>query len=1140
MNLARLQRFGTFSAAACTSTSSGTGSRLRTFSSGAAATVTMFNVDVPRHQQCLQGPAHGQCQCEQALADLEHCCEDMCYPATTFTTTATTSTTPTTTMTTSETTTTATTTITTTATTTATTTILPQCSCNECIECDRKPDCSFAEVLNKEFEFDRIPAGQLIDGQVPEGWHLVNDLGSATVRRSSTSASATASPTSGAGQELFLSAGTLKQTLDRGSIVPLPQRGETYVLSATVSVEAGHIFQGGTISLMSGTQILASRTLQRGYIGSSGGGSSPIAEARMEASIEVSATPSQDLPEPFAIALDVLQSDTRIDMTLFDNIQLCKRTNECSPRYPQCQRAEINLVLLVDVSGSIGNVQGSLVKATGIVDSLYSKMHSDPPPAGIDRDQISQIKISVFIFHKGAAECVLLREPLVNSSQAIVRSKVELSAQNVPLNAATTIGEAVKSLTVLTEFGALWREGADMTTIILVSDGDPEKETESVQTFNAYMQQFKNYVDTRCADKYWLCDSGDQCIHQDRVCDSNAFIDCEDGSDESERHCAALSNATSSAAPGGGSAAATTAGPPAGVAVCGDTEWTCRGGTIACIQSYFLCDQYNDCSDGSDEEATMCAALGLSNSAEADPLLAVCRARGSQVHMCGKGDPSGPPCIPKALTCDGVLDCGDGSDESETTCPPPPTTTLAPTTAAATTIHAQDRFCQQRNSPVFMCATSISVFSSLPCIPGTFLCDGISDCMDGSDEAPSVCTPESAGGGAGTTAAPSGAGGDGGAPAALTTTASPNATVDAAAWTTCTGKVGSDGAPCWCGNDCHECSMLDGEMKNCKVCKNSKFLFNRRCLEDENDCTKWTSVHGTFVVSGSGKFNRKCTRRFEEETQCTGRTSSQGLECWCGGNCHSCEYVHGDFWGTMPAVAGECQSCKNGMALHEGDCVPVEECAAMAREVSGKGKFGLVCEEPNPILSSITAGESVGCTGKVADSTGDPCWCGGSCHKCSYTVGSTAAGAAVKEDKVCTMCKNGKVLLDNGECAARADCAGSVNGVGKFGLTCNVADAGGGVVGGGGGGMLVCDGTSLVGSGGDCSCDMLVHPSGVPLQGCDTCSFNIDGSGARCITCKALLFASAAGGCVSADQCLALDGTPSIADGSFVRTCTPP
>jgi hypothetical protein len=1091
-NRPRLQQFGGYSSAACLAVGSGTA--LRTFSTGTAAASTMFNVDAARNQQCLQGPAHGLCQCDQQLVELEECCEEMCYPETTFTTTPTTSTTPTTTATTTQTSVTVTTTITTTATTTPTTTILPQCGCGECIECDRKPDCNFAEILNANFELDRVSDGQQINGKVPGGWTVIGSGASATTRRDGTP---TTSNIGAHNMELFLSAGTVQQTLDRGSIVPLPQGGETYVLSASVSVEIGHIFQGGTLSLFSGTTLLASRTLDRGYIGANA--NNLISEARMTATIEVSATPATDLSDPFTLQLEVPQSTTLQDMTLFDNIQLCKRTNACSPRYPQCERANVNLVLLVDVSGSIGNVQGSLVKATGIIDALYENMHKDPPPPGIDRDQIKDIKVSLFVFHSGAAQAILLRQPLVNSSYAIIRQRVELSAQNVPLNAATTIGEAVKSLTVLAEFDALWREGADMTSIILVSDGDPEKYTENMQTFTSKMESFQAYVETKCADGKWLCDSGSQCIARDRVCDSQAYIDCEDGSDESERHCGSGAPIGGDGGASAGNGTATTAAPSA----CGASEWQCfwdRGGAGGeCIQSYFRCDGYNDCTDSSDENPTMCATLAAAALSD-DPLLAVCQSRGTQVHMCGSSDPSisGPPCIPTSLVCDGVLDCGDGSDETPTLCPDPPTTSAAATQTP--TVPPQQQFCQQRNSPVFMCTSSVSVFSALPCIPGTFLCDGIEDCMDGSDESAGVCTPEAQ------------------APVVETST-----------YTTCFGKTGSDQKDCWCGDNCHTCSMQDGEMYACKVCKNAHFLLNDRCLTDESECTKWTSAQGTFAVQGQGKFGRTCERTYDSTNTCEGKISSQGLDCWCGKGCHMCAYTHGDVWGTMPAVAGECHSCKNSLALHEGKCIEQAECSTLGLTVTGKGKFGLECAAHT--VAAEPTGKTTVCTGKKVsayyleeDANQDgktACWCGGNCHQCFYRP------FAKKSEYTCTQCKNGHTLF-NGKCVSRAACQAAapgnmVEGTGKFGLVCNADSSSEDLAVPKG---LICEGNVLAGSGGFCSCDMLVVPSGAPLSGCDACAFNADGSGARCIVCSTPLFAAGFGGCITEDECIVSGGTP--------------
>jgi hypothetical protein len=100
-------------------------------------------------------------------------------------------------------------------------------------------------------------AGQRLDGKVPHAWELVGGVGSATSRRRHHASS---------DQELFLSAGTLRQVLDRGSNPPLPKLGHTYVLTVTVAVDAGRSFQGATVTLGAGNSTLASRSLGRDFI----------------------------------------------------------------------------------------------------------------------------------------------------------------------------------------------------------------------------------------------------------------------------------------------------------------------------------------------------------------------------------------------------------------------------------------------------------------------------------------------------------------------------------------------------------------------------------------------------------------------------------------------------------------------------------------------------------------------------------------------------------------------------------------------------------------------------------------------------------------------------------------------------------
>ncbi|XP_050572817.1 LOW QUALITY PROTEIN: SCO-spondin-like [Cygnus atratus] len=116
---------------------------------------------------------------------------------------------------------------------------------------------------------------------------------------------------------------------------------------------------------------------------------------------------------------------------------------------------------------------------------------------------------------------------------------------------------------------------------------------------------------------------------------------------------------------------------------CPDSEFACRT-SGHCVPGAWLCDNEDDCGDGSDE---------------------VCAPRcAPHQHRCAGGQ-----CVPWGARCDGVPDCSDGSDERG--CPPP---ACAP--------------------PEFRCASG-------RCIPRARVCDGELDCgfADDSDEA--GCSP---------------------------------------------------------------------------------------------------------------------------------------------------------------------------------------------------------------------------------------------------------------------------------------------------------------------------------------------------------------------------------------------------------------
>ena len=115
-----------------------------------------------------------------------------------------------------------------------------------------------------------------------------------------------------------------------------------------------------------------------------------------------------------------------------------------------------------------------------------------------------------------------------------------------------------------------------------------------------------------------------------------------------------------------------------GIGVCDlAIEFACVSG--GCINATWVCDQAEDCYDGSDEGNCTCS---------------------EDQFTCGDGT-----CIPGTYTCDYVYDCEDFTDEinADCTCDP-----------------ASEFGCEVAG-----------------CINSTWVCDGENDCFDGSDE--SIC-----------------------------------------------------------------------------------------------------------------------------------------------------------------------------------------------------------------------------------------------------------------------------------------------------------------------------------------------------------------------------------------------------------------
>ncbi|XP_044727187.1 prolow-density lipoprotein receptor-related protein 1 isoform X2 [Chrysoperla carnea] len=175
-----------------------------------------------------------------------------------------------------------------------------------------------------------------------------------------------------------------------------------------------------------------------------------------------------------------------------------------------------------------------------------------------------------------------------------------------------------------------------------------------------------------CSPQQFTCKETGRCIPLSWTCDRQYDCGGDDKSDESE-NCKEQE--------------------------CFATEFTCHN--KHCIPLEFYCDGDDDCQDGSDEK-------GCEEHCNTD------------THFYCAADDT---CLKHSVKCNGIYDCSDGMDEYK--CPPGQFVPSTNTDEDPFDIHNYGEVCASHQ---FKC------HSRTQCIQAIFRCDGVQDCVDGSDE----------------------------------------------------------------------------------------------------------------------------------------------------------------------------------------------------------------------------------------------------------------------------------------------------------------------------------------------------------------------------------------------------------------------
>ncbi|XP_017067464.1 basement membrane-specific heparan sulfate proteoglycan core protein isoform X4 [Drosophila eugracilis] len=210
---------------------------------------------------------------------------------------------------------------------------------------------------------------------------------------------------------------------------------------------------------------------------------------------------------------------------------------------------------------------------------------------------------------------------------------------------------------------------------------------------------------TFCREDAYLCNTG-ECVADSQRC--NGIADCADSSDE--RHCE-TNNHYPTQKPS----------PNPIPRACRLNEWQCAN--LECIDFSLQCNNIKDCSDGSDEDLSVCFGTATTRLRPSD-----C---GPDQFYCDES------CYNRSVRCNGHMDCSDGSDElgcSIKSLPCPQHQCPSGRCYSETERCDRHRHCEDGSDEANCCAANQFRCNNGDCVSASAPCDGIPQCSDHSDE----------------------------------------------------------------------------------------------------------------------------------------------------------------------------------------------------------------------------------------------------------------------------------------------------------------------------------------------------------------------------------------------------------------------